>query len=106
MVDFKNYSDQEILLELLNTDKNYKEAAWREFVRRFTPILASALKSAYRRFAPHLVVTNSDIDDHIQQIYIKMFTNDQVIRDFHWEKENSFKNWLFDIARNRVIDHL
>jgi DNA-directed RNA polymerase specialized sigma24 family protein len=107
--DFRQYNDGELLAEILRKEcpEKDREAAWNEFASRFRPILFKAIISSCRRCVPQLTVTREDVEDMAQHIYFKLFRNDcRVLREFVIYDEDSLKCFLYDAARNVVIDRI
>ncbi|MFA6227423.1 MAG: sigma-70 family RNA polymerase sigma factor [Candidatus Paceibacterota bacterium] len=82
-------SDEEIILEYLNGDKN-----------SFTEIVNRYLKSIYN-FVYRFVGDEKATEDITQEVFLKAWKN---IKKFDIEK--SFKTWIFSISKNTCIDYL
>jgi RNA polymerase sigma factor (sigma-70 family) len=79
------------------------EAAWRELVRRFHPVIAAAvLRTARRGCEPPRQL----LDDLIQDTYLKLCNNHcRLLRSFQPEHSNSIYGFLRVMAANVVHDH-
>jgi len=79
------------------------EAGWCEFVRRFQPVIASAIVKTLRRWTnpqPSLV------DDLVQETYLKLCVgNFKALREFEFVHEMALYGYLKIIASNVVQDH-
>jgi len=97
---YSAFSDEDLLhhcVESGNVD------AWKEFVRRYQPLIAAIvfrISSRYGTSARHLV------DDLIQETYVKLCANQfRVLRDFEQRDCGSFFGYLKVTAANVVHDH-
>ena len=80
-----------------------EQAAWQEFVRRFQPVIASAVIRAVRHW---IRPEPSQIDDLVQETYLKLFADDfRPLRRFTCRHENAFFGFLKVVATNVVQDH-
>src|SRR5215467_13180191 len=79
------------------------ETGWCEFVRRFQPVIASAIVKTLRRWTnpqPSLV------DDLVQETYLKLCAgNFKALREFEFVHEKAFFGYLKVVASNVVQDH-
>lgn len=79
------------------------EAAWREFVRRFRPVITGAVSRTARRFgewSPQL------IDDLVQETYLKLCANRcRILREFTPRAEESIFGLMKTIAFSVTHDH-
>ena len=66
---------------------NAEPALWQDVASRLRPFIATR-------------VSSTDIDDVLQDVFIRMQRGLPGLRD-----EESFTSWLFQIARNSVADH-
>lgn len=77
--------------------------AWQEFVRRFQPVIASAVIKAVRHW---IRPEPCQIDDLVQETYLKLFADDfRPLRKFTSRHENAFFGFLKVVATNVVQDH-
>lgn len=80
-----------------------EQAAWQEFVRRFQPVIASAVIKAVRHW---IRPEPSQIDDLVQETYLKLFADDfRPLRKFTCQYENAIFGFLKVVATNVVKDH-
>jgi len=100
-MNWKELSDRE-LVELCLRDSN--EDAWREFIRRFQPLMAGVVSKTLRRWT---MPNRSLVDDLVQSGLRKLLEgNCRAIRKFKWQHENSFRGFLKVVASNIVQDHI
>ena len=64
-------------------------------------LLVSALERKVYALARSLVGNDSDAQDVVQDIFIKLYLN---INRFHWE--SSFTTWFYRLAKNTAIDFI
>jgi RNA polymerase sigma-70 factor, ECF subfamily len=78
------------------------EAAWTEFIRRFQAVIAAAVL----RTARHWGEPQSQLDDLIQDTYLKLCENDsRLLRLFEPRHEESIFGYLKVVAANVAHDH-
>jgi RNA polymerase sigma-70 factor (ECF subfamily) len=83
-------------------DHNQK-AAWEEFVRRYQPPIACAVRKSARHW---VTPTPALVDDLVQDTYLKLFANDfRALREFDFQHENAVFGFLKTVASRVVIDH-
>lgn len=76
---------------------------WREFIRRFQPVIAAAVLRAARPFGDP---PRQLLDDLIQDTYLKLCEDDsRMLRSFRPQSENSIYGYLKVVAANIVRDH-
>jgi RNA polymerase sigma-70 factor (ECF subfamily) len=77
--------------------------AWEEFIRRFHPVIASAVLRTARQWDEP---ARALIDDLIQEAYLKLCENDyRLLRGFQPVHENSIYKFLKVVASNVVRDY-
>ena len=77
--------------------------AWTELIRRFRPVIASAVLRTARRWCEP---SRSQQDDLIQDIYLKLLDDDyRLLRTFDHRHENSIYGFLRVFSANVVKDH-
>ncbi len=59
-----------------------------------------AYQSGLRRFVKSRIPDDSAVDDILQDVFLKMHTGLDSLRD-----ESKLQSWIYQIARNAVIDH-
>jgi RNA polymerase sigma-70 factor (ECF subfamily) len=83
--------------------KGGDEAAWREFVRRFRPVIAATIIRTARRYGetqPEL------IDELVQDTYVKICADRcRILREFRAETEDSIFGFLKTVAFSVAHDH-
>jgi RNA polymerase sigma-70 factor, ECF subfamily len=86
----------------LCVDHNQK-AAWEEFVRRYQPPIACAVRKSARLW---IRPTPALVDDLVQDTYLKLFANDfRALREFDFQHANAVFGFLKTVASRVVIDH-
>jgi len=76
---------------------------WKEFIRRFQPVIAAAVLRAARPFGDP---PRQLLDDLIQDTYLKLCEDDcRMLRSFRPQGENSIYGFLKVVAGNIVRDH-
>lgn len=89
MVNLMNVSDQKLVLNYFNGDLESLEI----LIRRY-------LKPIYS-FAYRYIGNEQDAEDVTQVVFVKVWRN---LKKF--DREKSFKTWIFSIAKNSCIDFL
>lgn len=82
-------TDTQLIEDYLNGDKNVFD----EIVNRY-------LKTIYN-FVYRLVGNTKEAEDITQEVFLKVWKN---LKKF--DREKSFKTWIFSIAKNTAIDYL
>lgn len=99
-MDPQELSAQELVQLCLNHNQ---KAAWEEFVRRYQPPIACAVRKSARRW---IMPTPALVDDLVHDTYVKLFANDfRALREFDFQHENAVFGFLKTVASNVVIDH-
>lgn len=96
--EIKNYRDEDLALECVK--RPVIEEAWREFWRRFYPLLYRRVASLLRPFQEH--PQHSDIDDILQLIFLKIFNS---LSRFDRQK-SPISAYLSLVATHTVFDQL
>jgi RNA polymerase sigma-70 factor, ECF subfamily len=79
------------------------EEAWTELIRRFQPVIASAVLRTARQWCEP---SRSQRDDLIQDIYLKLCDDDyRFLRTFEHRHENAIYGFLRVFSANVVKDH-
>jgi DNA-directed RNA polymerase specialized sigma24 family protein len=77
--------------------------AWEEFLRRFHPVILTAVARTARRYTP---AYTSLCDDLAQDVYLKLADHQgRVLREFHARQRGSEFKFLSVLAANVVHDH-
>jgi RNA polymerase sigma-70 factor (ECF subfamily) len=77
--------------------------AWKEFIRRFQPVIASAVARTARHW---IEPPRQLLDDLVQETYLKLCENNsRMLRSFRPQQEDSFYSYLKVVAANVVRDH-
>jgi RNA polymerase sigma factor (sigma-70 family) len=90
---FEALSDEDLCLAC--TRRPVNEAAWQAFYARFQPLV-------YNRVRYGLRLNASDIQDVVQDAFLKIFSN---LHTFD-PRKSSFKTYISYVITNLVIDHL
>src|SRR5689334_22160534 len=94
-------SEQELVTRMLANDNQ----AWREFVRRYRPLLLDAIDKVLRRFRN--ACTRADNEDVYATILSGLYwQNMRKLRGFDFARGYRLSNWLLVLARNAAWDHL
>lgn len=99
-MDWEKLSDRDLIEKCLQ-DPNGE--AWREFMRRFQPLIAAVVSRTVRRWS---MPNRSLVDDLAQTTFRKLFENDsRALKTFRWMHENAFRGFLKVTASNVVQDY-
>lgn len=84
------------------------ETAWREFLRRFQPIVLGVAYNTYRsRSRDHERPDESALEDFLHAVLDKLLANDmRALRLFNWSHENAFRAFLKVATANLVADRI
>jgi len=89
--------------ELIEACTGGEAAAWQEFLRRYSRIIAITASRAARRWGE---TTPQTIDDLIQDTYLKLCAGcGRVLREFRFEHEDAIFGFLKVVTANVVNDH-
>ncbi len=79
------------------------QVIWREFVRRFQPLIGRVVVKSARHWTNP---TPTLVDDLVQETYLKLCANNfRALRDFDCQHENALFGFLKVVASNVVQDH-
>ena len=99
-MDPQELTAQELVQLCVNQNQ---KAAWEEFVRRYQPPIACAVRKSARHW---VTPTPALVDDLVHDTYVKLFANDfRALREFDFQHENAVFGFLKTVASNVVIDH-
>ena len=99
-MDPQELSAQELVQLCVNDNQ---KAAWEEFVRRYQPPIACAVRKSARHW---VTPTPALVDDLVHDTYLKLFANDfRALREFDFQHENAVFGFLKTVASNVVMDH-
>lgn len=100
-IRWEDLSSQQLLQRCLIQNG---EVAWREFVRRFQPLIAAVVLRTLRRYRN---ATLCLVDDLVQETYLKVFANDfKALREFNCRHEHALAGFLKIVASNVTQDYL
>lgn len=95
-IDDDQRTDRSTSRSLLADARQANPAAWERLVRIYAPLVASWC----RRWS----VREQDLVDLVQEVFISVSSH---LNRFRKERPaDTFRGWLFTIARNKVRDHL
>ncbi len=82
------------------------EAAWREFLRCFQPIILGVAYNTYRsRSRDHERPSDTMLEDFLHAVMEKLLANDmRALRLFEWKHENAFRGFIKVTTANLVAD--
>jgi RNA polymerase sigma-70 factor (ECF subfamily) len=99
-MDYKSLSSPDLIQQCV-TSKSAE--AWREFIRRFQPLIAGVVARAAVRWT---TVSASLVDDLIQETYLKLCIDEfRRLREFHSRHENAVYGFLKVVAYNVTMDY-
>lgn len=99
-MDYAALSPEELVLACL---KMGNEPAWREFVRRFQPIIAAVVLRVARRFGEY---SSQVVDDIVQDTYLKLCRDDAAaLRNFQSFHDDAIYGFIKVFAANLAYDH-
>jgi RNA polymerase sigma factor (sigma-70 family) len=99
-MNWQGLSDRELVELCLQSGS---EEAWKEFLRRFQPLIAGVVSRSIRR---RTLPSRNLVDDLVQSTLRKLCENNcRAISTFRWLHENSFRGFLKVVAANMVQDH-
>jgi len=100
MKDYSQLDTCDLVAECLST--NHADA-WQEFIRRFQPLIAGVVARAAARWVP---VTESIVDDLVQETYIKLCAeNCRRLREFESRYDDAFYGYIKSIAYSVTLDY-
>lgn len=109
-MSLQSLTDQELLARMLpdnDADISQVELAWYEFITRFEKPILQAIKLAVIRTSKRSAITNEDIGDLMQQVFIKLSKDDYAaLRNFKFRDEHSLKAYLKVVAVNTAYDYI
>ena len=93
-------SDTELIASCLEADS---ASAWREFVARFQPLIASVILRTIRRYGE----SNSSLaDDLVQETFLRLCKDDcKALRQFEQRHEDAIFGYLKVVAASVAMDH-
>ena len=99
-MDPQELSAQELVQLCLG---NNQRAAWEEFVRRYQPTIASAVKQTARHWT---MPQHALVDDLVHDTYLKLMANNcRALRELQLTHENAIFGFLRTVASHIVTDH-
>lgn len=97
---YLEYSSVELVRACARSNDN---GAWKEFIRRFQPVIAAAVLRTARLWVEP---SRTQLDDLIQEIYLKLCEDDcYLLSSFHTRHAESIYGYLRVVASNVVHDH-
>jgi RNA polymerase sigma factor (sigma-70 family) len=102
-MNWQELSDRE-LVQLCLQDEQHE--GWREFLRRFQPLIAAVVAKTVRRIKFGVLSDRSLVDDLVEETLLKLWNNQcRAMRTFQWLHEHSFRGFLKVTSSNVVKDH-
>jgi RNA polymerase sigma-70 factor (ECF subfamily) len=99
-MDYKSLSSQDLIQQCVS---NEYSAAWQEFVRRFTPLIAGVVARAAMRWTK---ASASLVDDLVQETYLKLCADEfRRLREFQSRHEDAIYGFLKTVAYNVAFDN-
>ena len=99
-MDYKSLSSQDLIHQCVS---NADSAAWQEFVRRYTPLIAGVVARAAMRWTK---VSASLVDDLVQETYLKLCADEfRRLREFQSRHEDAIYGFLKTVAYNVAFDN-
>lgn len=99
-MDYGSISPEALVVACLRSGN---ESAWREFVRRFHPLIASVVVRVARQWGE---ATPQAIDDLIQETYLKLCTDRlRLLQNFKSSHEDAIYGYVKALTANAVHDH-
>lgn len=99
----EQYSEMAIPQLIAECTSESNESAWREFVRRFQPLVATVIAKVARRFGK---VSHELVDDLTQETFLKLCDADfRVLRGVETRHENAFGGFLKVVATHTAHDY-
>jgi RNA polymerase sigma-70 factor (ECF subfamily) len=100
VIDYTQFKTSELVAECVASKEL---AVWREFVRRFHPLIAGVVARAAARW---VTVSAPLIDDLVQETYVKICAEDfRRLREFESQHEDAIFGYLKSIAYTVTLDH-
>lgn len=92
-------SHAELIQACLNSDGD----AWREFIRRYTPVISLAVSRTASRWRNR---SQSVVEELIQDTYLKLCDKQfKILREFEFQSEDSIYCFLKSVATNITHDY-
>lgn len=99
----EQYSEMAIPQLIAECTSESNESAWREFVRRFQPLVATVIAKVARRFGK---VSHELVDDLTQETFLKLCDSDfRVLKGVEIRHENAFDGFLKVVATHTAHDY-
>lgn len=99
-MDYKTLSSQELIQQCITS---HASAAWREFIRRFQPLIAGVVARTAMRWTR---VSPSLVDDLVQESYLKICADQsRRLREFQSRHEDAIYGFLKLVAYNVTMDY-
>jgi RNA polymerase sigma-70 factor (ECF subfamily) len=99
-LNYSTISPEELVVACLQTGS---EGAWREFVRRFQPLIATVALRIARRFGES---SSEVVDDLVQETYLKLCSNNgSTLKDFRSTHPDAIFGFIKVFTANLAYDH-
>lgn len=99
-MDYRNLTAEQLIEECTHAAK---PEAWKEFVRRFQPLIAGVVVRTAERYGQ---VSTAAVDDLIQETYLRLCTEEwRLLRNFRSRGDGSIYGFIKTVARTVALDY-
>jgi RNA polymerase sigma-70 factor (ECF subfamily) len=99
-MDYPNLTAEELIEECTHSAK---PEAWKEFVRRFQPLIAGVVLRTAKRYGQLSVPL---VDDLVQETYLRLCTDEwKLLRKFRSRGDGSIYGFMKTVARTVALDY-
>jgi RNA polymerase sigma-70 factor (ECF subfamily) len=99
-MDYPSLTAEELVRECTNGGS---PEAWKEFVRRFQPLIAGVVVRAARRYGE---LGMALVDDLVQETYLRLCTEEwKRLREFRHHREEAVYGFMKAVARTVTLDY-
>lgn len=99
-MDYRNLSAEKLIEECTHAAK---PEAWKEFVRRFQPLITGVVVRTAERYGQ---VSMAVVDDLVQETYLRLCTEEwRLLRNFRSRGDGSIYGFMKTVARTVALDY-
>jgi RNA polymerase sigma-70 factor (ECF subfamily) len=99
-MDYANLTAEELVRECTHVGS---PEAWKEFVRRFQPLIAGVVVCTARRYGELCMAL---VDDLVQETYLRLCTEEwKRLREFQYYREGTVYGFMKAVARSVTLDY-
>lgn len=99
-MDYRSLSSQDLIQQCVTSKDS---AAWREFIRRFQPLIAGTVARTAMRWT---MISASLVDDLIQDTYLRLCADEsRRLRAFRSRHDDAIYGYLKMVAYNVTMDY-